>query len=158
MDLRSLVIGAHVAEAKLVTLIEGIGPDMFAAASGALIESADKVLRARVTQLEDGVYVATGWVEWGEKLFRLPCALTIAGDRLIFDLTEAPPQVPHFFNSKEYIIRAVAVPLLRMMLAPNLPLNQAVYDLVEIESRPGTLVNCTLPAPVAAAHMDAAGA
>jgi len=158
MDLRSLVIGAHVAEAKLMTLIEAMGPEMFAAASATLIESADKVLRARVAQLEDGIYAATGWVEWGDKLFRLPCALTIAGDRLIFDLTEAPPQVPHFFNSKEYIIRAVAVPLLRMMLAPNLPLNQAVYDLVEIDSRPGTLVNCTLPAPVAATHMDAAGA
>ncbi len=158
MDMRSLVIGAHVAEAKLTTLIETMGTTAFTGAVDSLIESAERVLRARVSQIEDGRYAATGWVEWGDKLFRLPVGLIVDGDRLIFDLTDAPPQAPHFFNSKPYIIRAVATPLLRMLLAPNVPLNQANYDLVEIESRPGSLVDCVLPAPVAAAHMDAAGA
>ena len=158
MDLRSLVIGAHVAEAKLAALISAMGPVAFDGAVDTLIESADRVLRARIAQIEDGRYEATAWVEWGEKLFRIPVALNVAGERLIFDLTDAPPQAPHFFNSKPYIIRAVATPLLRMLIAPNVPLNQANYDLVEIESRPGSLVDCALPAPVAAAHMDAAGA
>jgi N-methylhydantoinase B len=158
MDMRSLVIGAHIAEAKLVELIGAMGPEMFAAAVRSLYESADRVLRARVSDIEDGSYDATAWVEWGEKLFRIPCRLVVDGARLIFDLRDAPPQVPHFFNSKEYIIRAVAAPLLKIMLAPGLPLNQALYDLVEIESTPGTLVASLVPAPVAAAHMDAAGA
>jgi hypothetical protein len=59
---------------------------------------------------------------------RMPCTLEVRGDRLIFDLTEAPPQVPHFINSKEYIIRAQIAPRMRQLLAPGVPFNQSVLD------------------------------
>jgi hypothetical protein len=64
--------------------------------------------------------------------------------------------VPHFFNSKEYIIRAQLGPRVRQFLAPGLPYNQALLDVVEIISKPGTIVNSQVPAPIGAAHMDAA--
>ncbi len=156
MDMRSLVIGAHVAEAKLAALIGDTGPDAFEAAMTLLIETSERVLRARIADIEDGTYSAVGWVEWNQDLFRVPCDLVVDGDRLIFDLRQAPPQVPHFFNSKEYIIRASMAPLIRTILAPGLPLNQAVYTVTEILSTPGTLVDSRPPAPIAAAHMDAA--
>ena len=158
MDLRSLVIGAHVAETKLEQLIGGMGAHLFAASARLLIDSAEKVLRDHISAIEDGSYSSTAWVEWGDSLFKVPCKLEVMGDRIRFDLREAPPQTPHFFNSKDYIIRAVMTPLLRQLLAPGLPLNQAIYSVVELLCTPGTLVHSLMPAPIAAAHMDAAGA
>ena len=155
MDMRSLVIGGAVAEAKLVELVRDMGFAPFGQAARALIAGTEKVLRERIALIEDGEYRSVAWVEYGETVLRMPCRLTITGDRLIFDLTEAPAQVPHFFNSKEYIIRAAIGPRVHAMLAPGVPFNQAVLDIIEILSKPGTVVNCTVPAPIAAAHTDA---
>lgn len=156
MDMRSLVIGGGVAEAKIVELVRDMGLDTFRAAGEALITGVLRVLRERIALLEDGHYFATAWIEWADDVMRMPCMLEVRGDRLIFDLTESPPQVPHFFNSKEYIIRAQLGPRVRQFLAPGLPYNQALLDVVEIVSKPGTIVNSQVPAPIGAAHMDAA--
>jgi N-methylhydantoinase B len=156
MDMRSLVIGGGVAEAKLVELVREMGLDTFRSASQALIAGVLRVLRERIGLLEDGHYYSAAWIEWGNDVMRVPCTLEVRGERLIFDLTEAPRQVPHFFNSKEYIIRAQLGPRVRQLLAPGLPYNQAVLDVVEIVSKPGTIVNSVMPAPIGAAHMDAA--
>lgn len=156
MDMRSLVIGAAVADRKLQELVGEIGLETFRSASGALLTGVLRVLRERIGLLADGQYGATAWIEWNDVVLRVPCLMTVSGDRLSFDLTKAPLQVPHFFNSKEYIIRAQVGPRLRQLLAPGLPFNQSVLDVVEIVSKPGTIVNSVVPAPIGAAHMDAA--
>ena len=155
MDMRSLVIGGAVAEAKLAELVREMGVERFTGAARALVSGAEKVLRDRIARIEDGVYRSTAWIEYGDEVLRVPCELRVDGDRLVFDLTGAPPQVPHYFNSKQYIVRAMIAPRLRQILAPGLPFNQAALTVTEIESKPGTLVDCTLPAPIAAAHTDA---
>ncbi len=156
MDVRSLVIGADVAAKKIARMVAGMGVEEYESASRALIDSGLAVLRRRIAEIEDGHYRAVARVEYKESLLKIPCTLEVFGDRLRFDFTGAPPQVPHFFNSKAYILRAAIVPRLREFLAPGLPINQALYDVVEIETKPGTLVDSVSPAPIAAAHMDAA--
>lgn len=156
MDMRSLVIGSAVAEKKLVELVSDMGLPTFEAACATLLAGVERVLRERIAQLEDGHYYSAAWIEWNNDVMRIPCNLEVRGDRVIFDLSEAPPQIPFFINSKEYIIRAQIAPRMRQMLAPGLPFNQPVLDIVEIVSEPGTIVNCTVPAPIGAAHMDAA--
>jgi N-methylhydantoinase B len=156
MDMRSLVIGAGVAEAKIAQLVGEMGQPAFEAAARSLVAGVERVLRERIGALADGRYLSAAWVEYDDEALRIPCALTVAGDRLRFDLTEAPPQAPRFFNSKPYIIRAVIAPRILQILAPGLPINQALYEVVEIASKSGTVVDCVMPAPIAAAHTDAA--
>jgi len=156
MDIRSLVIGSAVAESKIVALVDEIGIAAFQSAVEMLLRCSERVLRERIRDIEDGHYISIARVEYRDTLLRIPCDLAISGDRLLFDLRDAPPQVPHFFNSKLYILRAVIAPRLRQLLAPGLPFNQALYDVVEIAARSGSIVDSVMPAPVAAAHMDAA--
>jgi N-methylhydantoinase B len=156
MDMRSLVIGGAVAAAKLVDLVSEMGLAAFQAATRTLLVGAEAVLRERIQDIEDGHYISVARVEFRDALLRIPCDLMVSGDRLLFDLREAPAQVPHFFNSKAYILRAVIAPRLRHLLAPGLPYNQAIYDVIEIATKSGTIVDCVMPAPIAAAHMDAA--
>src|SRR5262245_43928327 len=63
MDMRSLVIGSAVAEAKLVELVTDMGLEAFRAASNSLLAGVLRVLRERITLLEDGYYFATAWIE-----------------------------------------------------------------------------------------------
>jgi len=156
MDIRSLVIGANVAARKIEELVADMGLSEFRAASRTLISRAAAVLRQRIGELADGYYSSIARVEYENGLLRIPCSLTVEADRLIYDFSEAPPQVPHFFNSKAYILRAIIAPRMKGYVAPGLPINQAIYDVIEIVTKPGTLVDSVMPAPIAAAHMDAA--
>ncbi|MDG2003897.1 MAG: hydantoinase B/oxoprolinase family protein [Novosphingobium sp.] len=156
MDIRSLVIGGTVAARKIEELVGEMGLSDFRSASRTLLGRALAVLRERIGEIEDGFYASMARVEYQGGLLNIPCSLTVAGDRLIYDFSEAPPQVPHFFNSKAYILRAIIGPRMRELVAPGLPINQALYDVIEIVTKPGTLVDSVMPAPIAAAHMDAA--
>jgi N-methylhydantoinase B len=107
-----------------------------------------------VAAIADGEYFSVDSVEYGQAVYRLPCRLVIDGERLIFDLEGAPPQVPHIINSKAFIVHSVIVEMLHPVLAGDLPFTQALYDLVEVRCPPGTLVDSVLPAAIASAHMD----
>jgi N-methylhydantoinase B len=156
MDIRSLVIGTGVAEGKIAQLVTEMGIAAFVAASQRLLAGAEQVLRERICEIENGHYLTAAWVEYDDTVLRIPCDLRVANDRLIFDLSNAPPQVPRFFNSKPYIIRSVIAPRIRQIIAPALPINQALYEVLEIVSKRGSVVDCVMPAPIAAAHTDAA--
>jgi N-methylhydantoinase B len=156
MDMRSLVIGGGVAERKLVELISAMGLSAYAEAAAALVASTEAVLRQRIRGIEDGHYLTVARVEYKDGLLRIPCELEVSGDRLRFDLSRAPAQVPHFFNSKAYILRAAIVPRIGELLAPGLSINQAFYSVAELTTNQGSIVDSVMPAPIAAAHMDAA--
>jgi N-methylhydantoinase B len=156
MDIRSLVIGGTVAARKIEELVGEMGVSEFRAACRTLLARSTAALRERISELADGYYASVARVEYRDSLLKVPCSLTVEGERLIYDFSQAPPQVPHFFNSKVYILRAVIATRMRELIAPGLPINQAIYDAIEIATKPGTLVDSVMPAPIAAAHMDAA--
>jgi N-methylhydantoinase B len=156
MDLRALVAGCHVAEDKLIDVVEQMGVDGFRAAVRALCDSGERELRRRIEALADGEYRVETWTEWGEELYAVPVTLTVAGDRLIFDYTGTSPQAPHFFNSKPYIIESELVADVCTLLCQDLPFSAGLFRPFELRCPAGSIVNSAPPAPVASAHMDAA--
>lgn len=156
MDMRSLVVGSHVAAEKLRMLLREIGTDSFRSWTHMLDTTTGTEFHRRMGVLEPGRYATTAFAEVGDELYPIPCAMRIGEGLLSFDLTDAPPQIPHFVNSKPYILRASIVPSLLGRLAPDLPLTQSVYDSVEFLTTPGSILDCRPPAPIGAAHMDAA--
>jgi N-methylhydantoinase B len=154
MDMRSLVIGSHVAMEKLRELIREIGLDAFRDWAHMLDATTGAEFRRRLCALEPGTYTSTGWAEVGDELHRFPCTLVVRHGSLLFDLTGAPPQIPHFVNSKPYIVRASLAPTLQSVLARDLPLTQSIFDAIDIQTTPGSILDSRPPAPIGAAHMD----
>ncbi len=153
MDLRGLVAGCHLANERVEAVVRSIGPDDFVENLRAIRDLTEAEMRRRIESLEDGVYRATSWTEFNEEFFEIPCALTVAGDRLIFDFEGASPQTTHFFNSKPYIIEAELAVMLSWRLAVDLPFNEGIFAPLELRCPEGTIVNARPPAPIAAAHM-----
>ena len=154
MDMRSLVIGGHVAQEKLKELLREIGLDAFRDWARMLDSTTGAEFRRRLAALEPGTYTSTGWAEVGDELYRFPCTLVVRDGSLLFDLTGAPPQIPHFVNSKPYIVRASLAPTLLNFVARDLPLTHSIFDAIDIETTPGTILDSRPPAPIGAAHMD----
>ncbi|GAA1787355.1 hydantoinase B/oxoprolinase family protein [Pseudarthrobacter sulfonivorans] len=155
MDIRALCAGVDIAAAKVQELAEEIGPDALQAGFDELNRRTEAAVRRELEILEDGVYRSTSWTEWNEERFRIPCTTTVAGDSIRFDFTGAADQTTHFFNTKTYIVKGKIGVELRRMMGRDLPLNQGFYDALDVYCPEGSIVNCTHPAPVGAAHLMA---
>jgi N-methylhydantoinase B len=153
MDLRGLVAGCHLANGRLEAVVHEMGADRFVERLQAIRDLTETEMRRRIAALEDGVYRATSWTEFDNEFFEVPCALTVDGDRLVFDFEGASPQTTHFFNSKPYIIESELAVMLSWRLAVDLPFNEGIFAPLELRCPEGTIVNAHPPAPIAAAHM-----
>lgn len=153
MDLRGLVAGCHLANERIMAVVEELGCDAFVERLQAIRDLTEAEMRRRISLLEDGVYRATSWTEFNDEFFHIPCTLTVDGDRLVFDFEGASPQTTHFFNSKPYIIGAELAVMLSWRLAVDLPFNEGIFAPLELRCPEGTIVNARPPAPIAAAHM-----
>jgi len=156
-DLRALVVGCNVAVAKFEDVVAAMGCDSFALATRALARATDDELRRRVSLIADGVYRATGWIEITEhEVLPVPCALTVAGDRLHFDFDGCPPEMPRYVNSRPYIIKAALAASISSWLSADLPFSQPLLDLLEIDIPPRTMLNSSPPSPLGGAEVGPA--
>jgi N-methylhydantoinase B len=154
MDMRGLVAGCHVAADKLLDVIAEMGRDTVVATADAMCDNAERVLRERIARIEPGVYSMDGWIEWGEERYHIPCRLTVDGSDLTFDFTGAPAQVPHFINSKAYIVHGQIVAEVRNHLAQDLPFCHGIFRPIHLVAEPGTIIDSVVPAPIGSAHID----
>lgn len=153
MDLRGLVAGAHFATERLAALVEGIGADAFEAGLRAIRDLTETEMRRRIAAIADGTYRWTSWTEFDEDFYEVPCTLTVAGDRLVFDFAGAARQTDHFFNSKPYIVASELGVMLWLLMASDLPYNDGLLAVFEVRCPDGSVVNARPPAPISAAHM-----
>jgi len=160
MDLRALVAGCHVSKEKLIGLVKSTGEDSvrrFRAKSDAFYQRTSEEIRRRVGQIQDGVYSKTSYADWNSEFFKIPCKLTVDRERMIFDFTGASAQCNHFINSRPFLVRGSISNIVGTHILSDLPVCQAIYDVVEVICPPGSIVNATAPAPCAACHYDVPG-
>lgn len=156
-DLRALMAGCHVAGHKLHQLIIATGGlAHFNAGVDQMNQIVTVELRQRLSTIEPGEYSYSGGTDWEPDYYPVPCVLTIGGEKLVFDFSGVASQVPHFINTRPYIVLSTLLPHIRNILARDLPLTQAVFDLVEITCPAGSLLNANKPAPIAFSNGDAA--
>ncbi len=156
MDIRGLVAGCAVTGTKLADIVTSMGVQEYGRTAEHLCRATETILRERIAAIEPGEYSMTGWVEWGAERIELPCRLTVDGDRLHFDFSGAPPQVPHFINSKAYIVHGEIVADVRSQLGQDLPFCDGIFQPVSVTCPKGSVLDSTEPAPVGSAHLDVA--
>jgi N-methylhydantoinase B len=156
MDLRGLVAGCHVTADKVLAVVRALGSERFATVGSAMCSITEQVLRDRIRRIADGKYSMSGWVEWGDETLHIPCVLEVRGDTLQYDFRGAPPQVPHFVNSKAYIVRGQIATDLRNQIGQDLPYCEGIFEPVELLYDPRSVVDSEPPAPIGSAHLEVA--
>jgi N-methylhydantoinase B len=76
--------------------------------------------------------------------------IDVAGERIRFDFAGTSRQVTGNINVTLNATQAAVCYTIKALLDPDVPNNQGVLDLPEIVVAPGSLLNATFPAPVAA--------
>jgi N-methylhydantoinase B len=163
-DMEAQVAAARIGAERYVELLERYGLDTVNAAYEELLDYSERLMRAAIEELPDGVYRATtyidGYLDDGDTSRRdlpIAVAITVSGSELVVDLTGTAPQVPD---------RPINMPLegtvdvaiwltLRSILLDSaacghIPQNSGLTRPITIVAPRGTLANPIFPAPVIA--------
>lgn len=110
-------------------------------------------MRAAISEIPDGVYTWNDFMDSdGLETNDIPICLklTVSGDRIHLDFAGTSRQVKGNINTTMNAVQASVNYALIAALDSDMPSNQGVLDVVDIDCEEGTLLNCTFPAPVAA--------
>jgi 5-oxoprolinase (ATP-hydrolysing) len=80
---------------------------------------------------------------------KLSCRMRIADGEVFVNLTDCDPQQPSGINAMKGTTRSAAVWCCRTQMSEDFPDNHGLYELIHVETRPGTVVDAQDNAPVA---------
>jgi len=159
--LPSLVIGDISAQVAAVTvgrnrmreLFESYGHEPTTRYLGHLMDYAERLTRARIAEIPDGVYRFTDYMDNDgitlDRRIAISATVTVSGDAVTVDFTGTSAQVAGPINAPWSGGAGAAYFALRCVTDPDIPNNQGCYRPIEVIIPEGTLLNPRHPAPVA---------
>lgn len=149
LDLRAKVAAVQVIRRRLLETFEEFGRDTVLAAMEDVVDYTESRLRARLAELPDGTWRHRGYIELGDEIYDCHVTLTKQGSTLTFDFTDTAGQAPAVINCAYPGLVGGVLAAVMVYLCWDIPWSPAgVLRVVDIESRPGTVVHATHPAGV----------
>ena len=163
-DMEAQIAAARIGAERLGRLIERYGYECFTAASSAVMDYAERLMRQAIAALPDGDYSARtmidGFVDSPDPHKRhLPIVATVRvrGDEIEVDLTGTADQVPDrpinmpFEGTVDVAVwLTVRSVLLDTAVCGHIPVNDGLLRPIKITAPLGSLANPVFPAPTIA--------
>lgn len=152
-DLLAQQSAAAVGAQRLLELHAKYGTDVVASASASLLDYAEKRLALAVSDVPDGVYTATDWLDEdrpGDGRIPIVASVTIDGEHISVDFSGPGREAVVAVNVVRSALEATVFYALKAALDPGIPANGGFFDAVKIYAPEGTILNPRPPAPVAA--------
>jgi N-methylhydantoinase B len=150
-DLQAMIGACRIGGDRLESLCGQYGLEGLRAAARGILDYGERMMRARIEEIPDGVYRA-------EEIMNNDCfsrtdvavrvAITVTGSDVVVDFEGSDPQVPGFKNSPYVNTCAAAYLGLRTVVDPLAPMNEGAYRMIEVKAPPGCVVNAQPPAAV----------
>ena len=137
---------------RLLEVVDTYSASVIRTAFDEIVTRTERRLRDAIVDVPDGEYTFEDVMDGdGVETVDIPIRLrvTVTGDRVHFDFAGTSPQVKGNVNVTMNATQAAVCYALKAMLDPDVPNNQGVLAVAEIDADPGTLVNARFPAPVA---------
>ena len=153
-DLRAQLAACHIAEAAMIDLAGHYGSEKLADYMTELVDYAERMTRAALRELPDGVYdfldhIDDDGIDVGRPI-PLQVTITKRGDRVDVDWTGTSPQVKGAINNTLSYTKSASYCAIRSILPQNIPTNEGVFRAINVTAPAGTVANGVLPAACAA--------
>lgn len=156
-DLQAQIAAARLGVTRLQALCARYGPELVAQRARDLQDYAERLMRATLRAIPDGVYTARDVMDddgVGGRDIPIACTLHIEGASARVDLTECAPQSPGPINAVRAIALSAVNYAFRCLGPDALPSNGGTMRPIEVLTRPGTLLDAEYPAAVAAGNVE----
>ena len=156
-DFRAMMGSLDLAERRIHTLISDYGLDFVQAAAAELMAIAERRMRAEIGAIPDGTYTFEDAIEddgISDRDYPIKLTLTIEGGEVIADFTGSAPQAVGPVNAIYAVTASAVYNAFLHLTDPTIPRNEGCYRPFTIIAPPGTIVNCSFPAPVAGGNTE----
>jgi N-methylhydantoinase B len=153
-DLRAQLAACHIAEQALVEMAERYGTEKLAQYMTELVDYAERMTRAAIRELPDGVYdfldhIDDDGIDVGRPI-PLKVTITKKDDAITVDWTGTSPQVKGAINNTLSYTKSASYCGIRSILPQNIPTNEGVFHAIAVTAPEGTIANMVLPGACAA--------
>lgn len=148
-DLRAQMAANRLGVQRFQALCAKYGAGTVLAAGDALLDYAERKMRAGIASLPDGTYAFADVFENPEIDGELPISVlvTVAGDEMRLHF-ESPPQLRAGINMTYTALLATAYYIVKSVVDPTILPNAGLARPLTITAPQGTLLNCVHPAAV----------
>jgi N-methylhydantoinase B len=153
-DLRAQFAACHIAEQAVLEMVAHYGAEKLGQYMIDLVDYAERMTRAAIRELPDGVYdfldhIDDDGIDVGKPI---PLKVTIAkrADAIHVDWTGTSPQVKGAINNTLSYTKSASYCAIRSILPQNIPTNEGVFRAITVEAPLGTIANMVLPGACAA--------
>ena len=150
-DLAAMIGSARVGERRLRELLAEFGSETTHAGVEAVLDGAERRVRAIISEWADGVYEGEAFLDDDGHRFkdiRIHAKVTKTGSDLEIDLTESHEQVVGFINSSFANTHSAVVVALSYLIDPDIPKNDGAFRPLTVKLKEGTIVWPREGAPV----------
>jgi N-methylhydantoinase B len=150
-DLAAMIGSARIGERRLGQLLAEFGSATTHAAVAAVLDGAERQVRAIIAGWKDGVYEGEAFLDDDGHKFEdihIRARITKRGSDLDIDLSDSHPQVTGFINSSQANTYSAAVVALAYLIDPEIPKNDGAFRPLRLKLKEGTVVWPRPGAPV----------
>jgi N-methylhydantoinase B len=152
-DFRAQIAAIRTGERRVTRLLERYGAGTFKQSVNLIFDQSEKLARAAVQKIPDGVYDAESFMDDDGvnigKHIPIKVLVEVTGDEMTIDLSGVSPQVAGPYNSGSTAGRSASEVAFKFLTTPLLlPINEGSFRPLKIILPPGRVVSATKPAPV----------
>jgi N-methylhydantoinase B len=156
-DLAAMIGSAKLCEKRLLALVEELGAVRLMPAIEAMLDGAERRVRAIVASWKDGVYHGEACLDddgRGRNDVAIRAKVTVRGSDLEIDLTQSDAEAQSFVNSSHANMQSACAMAFAYLIDPDIPKNDGSFRPLKVVARPGTIVwaNEGLPVTMCTSH------
>lgn len=150
-DLHAQISSVLRGKARVLELLDRYGKDKLVAAMAELQDYSERMMRAVIERIPDGVYTGEDTVDGqraGDPLVPMHARITVTGSDVEVDLSECADQVVWPINVPVASTESGTLTLFATLLGADAITNAGTYRPITIATRKGSIVDPIHPAPV----------
>ncbi len=155
-DLMAQVAANNVGSRRINELCDRYGRDEASTCMTALLDYAERSMRAGIGKIPQGKYTFSDYIEgdgFSEELVKIKATIDVCEDRIIVDFGGTDRQVRGPMNARISAARACVYYALKCVIDPELPTNHGAYRPICVRAEEGSLVQAVFPAAVCNANI-----
>ena len=156
-DFAAQIMANRVGVARMEALVSAYGRETVTAMSAALMDYAERLMRAAIAAMPEGSYAAEDFLDddgAGNADLAIRLTLSLADGEVELDFTDSDPQTAGCVNAVRAIAVSAALYALRALAGGKMPTNAGCMRPVTVTTKAGTLVDAKFPAAVAGGNVE----
>jgi N-methylhydantoinase B/oxoprolinase/acetone carboxylase alpha subunit len=153
-DLLAQLMSLTRGEERLLALVNKYGGSRVRANTRALQDYSERMMRAALRALPDGIFRFQDFLENGAERLPIRVAVTIGNDTATADFTGSSPQIDGPVNANLAVTTAAAMYVFRCLISEEVPFTAGILRPIRIVAPLGSIVNARPPAAMAAGNVE----